>query len=214
MQLQIALDRMTLRRAVDITRAVAPYADWIEVGTSLVKHYGMDAVAQLVQAADGKPVLADLKTVDDAAFEFGLAYDAGASSATVLALAEDVTVETAVRVAEERQLEAVVDLMVVPETRRSALAARLPFHVVLAAHIGKDAQQSSAKPGDLLGPWASGRPVAVAGGLGPHELAPLGGVQNLRAIVGSAITGAADPAAAARAVRAAADTAEREVAPR
>ncbi|WP_434619858.1 orotidine 5'-phosphate decarboxylase / HUMPS family protein [Arthrobacter sp. A5] len=214
MQLQIALDRMPLRRAIDITRAVAPYADWIEVGTSLVKHYGMDAVAQLVQAAGGKPVLADLKTVDDAAFEFGLAYDAGASSATVLALAEDVTVDTAVRVAAERGLEAVVDLMVVPETRRSGLAARLPSHVVLAAHIGKDAQQSRAKPVHLLGPWASGRPVAVAGGLGPHELASLGGVQNLRAIVGSAITGAEDPAAAAWTVRAAADAAEREVAPR
>lgn len=205
MQLQIALDRMPLRRAVDITRAVAPYADWIEVGTSLVKHYGMDAVAQIVEAAGGRPVLADLKTVDDAAFEFGLAFDAGASSATVLALAEDVTVDTAVRVATERGREAVVDLMVVPEMRRSALAARLPSHVVLAAHIGKDAQQSGANPAQLLGPWASGRPVAVAGGLGPHALAALGGVRNLRAIVGSAITGADDPLAAARAVRAAAD---------
>lgn len=205
MQLQIALDRMPLPRAIDITRAAAPYADWIEVGTSLVKHYGMDAVAQIVEAAGGKPVLADLKTVDDAAFEFGLAFDAGASSATVLALAEDVTVDAAVRAAAERGREAVVDLMIVPEGRRSALAGRLPSHVVLAAHIGKDAQQSGANPGQLLGPWTSGRLVAVAGGLGPHDLAALSGVENVRAIVGSAITGAEDPLAAAQAVRAAAD---------
>lgn len=205
MQLQIALDRMPLRRAIDITRAVAPYADWIEVGTSLIKHYGMDAVAQVVEAAGGSPVLADLKTVDDAAFEFGLAFDAGASSATVLALSDDVTVDTAVRIAAERGREAVVDLMVVPEVRRSALAARLPAHVVLAAHIGKDAQRPGANPTQLLGSWASTRPVAVAGGLGARALAGLGAVPNLRAIVGSAITGADDPVAAARAVRAAAD---------
>lgn len=205
MQLQIALDRMPLRRAIEITQAVAPYADWIEVGTSLVKQYGMDAVAQIVEAASGSPVLADLKTVDDAAFEFGLAFDAGASSATVLALSEDVTVDTAVRVAAARGREAVVDLMVVPEVRRSALAARLPAHVVLAAHIGRDAQQPGANPTQLLGAWVSGRPLAVAGGLGAHALPALRGVPNLRAIVGSAITDADDPVAAARAVRAAAD---------
>jgi len=195
---------MPLARATEITRAVAGEADWIEVGTSLIKQYGMEAVTRIVAAAGGKPVLADLKTVDDAAFEFGLAFDAGAASATVLALAEDVTIETAVKVATERGGETVVDLMAVNEARRMQLAESLPPDVILAAHIGKDAQRPGSNPRELLGPWAAERPVAVAGGLGPQQVAALARMSRLRAIVGSAITGAADPAAAARAVRAAA----------
>jgi 3-hexulose-6-phosphate synthase len=205
MQLQIALDRIPLDQALDVTRAVAPYADWIEVGTSLIKRYGMDGVSAVVDAAGGKPVLADLKTADDSAYEFTLAFDAGASSATVLALAEDVTIDTAVRTAADRGAETVVDLMVVPESRRQQLAARLPGQVVLAAHVGKDAQAAGADPAALLGDWATGRHVAVAGGLDAAGVAALAGVENLRAIVGSAITGADDPVEAARAVRAAAD---------
>ena len=70
-------------------------------------------------------MLADLKTADDAAYEFALAYDAGAASATVLGLAADVTLDTAVRIAEERGREVVVDLMELPPARRAVLAVRL-----------------------------------------------------------------------------------------
>jgi 3-hexulose-6-phosphate synthase len=204
MQLQIALDRMSLTRALEITTAVAPHVDWIEVGTSLVKRYGMDAVSQVVEAAGGKPVLADLKTVDDAAYEFGLSFDAGASSATVLALADDVTIDTAVRVAAERGLEAVVDLMVVPLTRRAVLAARLPHAVVLAGHVGKDAQAAGSDPAALLGEWARGRQTAVAGGLGAADVGALAAIEDLRAIIGSAVTGRPDPVEATLEILAAA----------
>jgi len=199
MQLQIAFDRMPLERAVEITVAVAEHADWIEVGTSLIKQYGMEAVRRVVAAADGRPVLADLKTADDAAFEFALAFDAGAASATVLALAADSSIDTAVRVAAERGLEAVIDLMNVPEARCAALAARLPAPVVLAAHIGKDAQGAGADPAALLGDWALGRRVAVAGGLTVDRVGALHGAGDMRIIVGSAITGSPDPVTAARA---------------
>lgn len=207
MQLQIAFDRMPLERATEIVRAVAEHADWIEVGTSLIKQYGMVAVRQIVAAADGIPVLADLKTADDAAFEFALAFDTGAASATVLALADDASIDTAVRVAAERGREVVVDLMNVPAARREALAGRLPDSVVLAAHIGKDAQipaqGRAADPAALLGDWARGRRVAVAGGLTVDRVAALdstsrSGAAGIRVIVGSAITGASDAVEAAR----------------
>jgi len=60
MELQIALDRIPLAHALDVTRSVAPLADWVEVGTSLVKRYGVGGLAQVVDAAGGTPVLADL----------------------------------------------------------------------------------------------------------------------------------------------------------
>ncbi|MFE7332852.1 hypothetical protein ACFU8W_50225 [Streptomyces sp. NPDC057565] len=82
--------------------------------------------------------------------------------------------------------------------RRTDLAARLPESVVLAAHIGKDAQHGGADPASLLGPWSTGRRLAVAGGLTAERLPGLAGAGDLRVIVGSAVTGAAASAAAAR----------------
>ena len=204
LQIQIALDRMPLERAVDLTGRVAPCADWIEVGTSLVKQFGMAAVHAVVDAADGVPVLADLKTADDAAYEFARAFEAGAVSATVLGLASDATLHTAAQAAADHGAEAVVDLMETTAERRAALAGCLPAGVVLAAHLGKDAQRTGGSPLDQLGEWRRGRRVAVAGGLGPADLPALaadGG--DLRVIVGSAVTGAEDPSAAARALAAA-----------
>jgi 3-hexulose-6-phosphate synthase len=203
MELQIALDRIPLSRAQELTAAVAPHADWIEVGTSLVKRYGVDGIAAIVAAAAGTPVLADLKTADDAAYEFTLAYDAGAASATVLGLAADATLDAAVRVAQERGREVVVDLMELPPERRAALAGRLPGHVVLAAHVGEDAQASGRRPVDMLGAWADGRRLALAGGLTAADLPGLAGLPDVRVIVGSAVTKSDDPLAAVQGLRAA-----------
>jgi 3-hexulose-6-phosphate synthase len=204
MELQIALDRIPLARALDVTAAIAQHVDWIEVGTSLIKHYGMDGVRAVVEAAAGVPVLADLKTADDAMFEFTLAYDAGAASATVLGLAADATLDTAARVAAERGREAVVDLMGLVEQRRAELAARLPAEVVLAAHVGKDVQTTGLRPESLLGPWAEGRRLALAGGLTVADLHQLSRFPDLRVIVGSAVTRSDDPLTAVLALRAAA----------
>ena len=203
MELQIALDRIPLAQAIEITAVVASQADWIEVGTSLIKRYGTIAVAEIVATAGGTPVLADLKTADDAAHEFGLAYDAGASSATVLGVATGATIDAAVRVAADRSLEVVVDLLATTQDQRSALAAHLPDSVVFAAHVPKDAQTTGTSPQDLLGPWAQGRRVALAGGLRADDIAALAHVDRLRVVVGSAITRAPDPAHALAEVRAA-----------
>ncbi|PXY27719.1 orotidine 5'-phosphate decarboxylase / HUMPS family protein [Prauserella muralis] len=203
-ELQIALDRMELERAVAIAAAVAAAVDGVEVGTSLVKRYGMAAV-EAVAAAVGEQawVLADLKTADDAEYEFGLAFDAGARAATVLGVASPATVEAATRLAAERGREAVVDLMLLGERQRADVAARTGADVVLAAHVGKDDQAAAAGPLGQLGTWARGRRLAVAGGLGVADVPALRGYDGLRLIVGSAVTRAADPAAAVAALDAA-----------
>lgn len=205
MQLQVALDRIPLEQALRVTAAVASEADWVEVGTSLVKQFGMAGVREVVAAAGTTPVLADLKTADDARFEFTLAFDAGAASATVLALADDATIDLAVDVALDRGAEVLVDLMGVDESRREALARRLPHRVVLGAHVPKDAQARGGRASDLLGDWGCGRRIALAGGLSADDLPGLAGWPDLRVIVGSAVTKAEDPLEAVRALRRAAD---------
>jgi len=201
--LQIALDRIPLDRAEAITAAVREHADWIEVGTSLVKRYGMTGVARIVAAAGGTPVLADLKTADDARTELAMAAEAGASSVTVLGLAAPATLDVAVRVGAELGVEIMVDLMELDADGRARVAAAMPPTTVLAAHVPKDAQTADTDAASLLGDWATGRRLALAGGLGVSAVPAVAKWGDVRLIVGSAITAAADPAAAAAELRAA-----------
>lgn len=206
MQLQIALDRIPRAEASRIAAEIAPYADVIEVGTSLVKAHGMGIVTEIAAAGAGTPVLADLKTADDGKTEFAMAYDAGAASATVLGLSSLTTVETCIRVAQDRGREAVIDLMELTAERRSALAGRLPQDAVLAAHVPKDVQGGSVSPAELIGEWAHGRRLAVAGGLSIADLPVMAELERdlelewLRVIVGSAVTKATDVRTAAEAL--------------
>ncbi len=99
MELQVALDRLSLDDALRIAKAVAPYADWIEVGTSLIKEFGMESVRRMRQALGQARILADIKTIDNARYEFELCFKAGANSASVMGVAPDATLEACSEVA-------------------------------------------------------------------------------------------------------------------
>jgi len=200
-QLQVALDRLALDDAVRIARQVSPHADWVEVGTSLIKEFGMESVRRVVAAAEGTPVLADTKTNDNARYEFELAYDAGAAAATVMATAPDQTIDTCFAVAADRRSTVMVDLLGADEARQQVVLSRYPRGVV-AVHVGKDVQES----GSGSGPWSlpkgtSGRRVALAGGVRLSDVPRLLELTALTdcpiIIVGSAVTQALDPARAA-----------------
>lgn len=198
MQLQVALDRIDLDRAVRLADEVRAHADWIEIGTSLIKRYGMRSVSEVVGAAAGTPVLADLKTADDAGTEFGMAFEYGARASTVLAATTNATVHRCVELARDAGAETVLDLLAVSGQRRDELLRDLPAGVVFAPHIGKDAQRDGNAAAGALGEWTRGRRIALAGGLHKDDVVRLRGTHpGLRVIVGSAITAAADPAGAA-----------------
>ncbi|MFG1955141.1 orotidine 5'-phosphate decarboxylase / HUMPS family protein [Micromonospora sp. NPDC048830] len=206
MQLQVALDRMPVARAVELTRKVSEHVDWIEVGTSLIKAHGMAAVAAVVAAAGSTPVLADMKTADDAVTEVDMCHAAGARAMSVLALAPQDTVRACTSRAQDLGMEVLVDLLAAGAERLDQLLAECssPSHLVWAAHIGKDQQERSRvdHPLDRMAARAKGHRLALAGGLGQEEVAALAqSYPDLRVIVGSAITKAADPAATAAAFR-------------
>ncbi|QFY09749.1 hypothetical protein GBF35_26640 [Nonomuraea phyllanthi] len=213
MELQIALDRLPLDRAVALAALVAPHADWIEVGTSLIKRYGVAAIRAVVDAAGPVPVLADTKTADDASTEFEMCFEAGARAVTVLGLTSDATVRAAVAITAGREAELVVDLLSVRPPRRADLLASIgpAPHVLWAPHVGKDAQQedqeargTAVRVTGELGPWARGLRTALGGGLRTADLAALAPAwPHLRAIVGGAVTSAPDPLAAVIELRAA-----------
>jgi 3-hexulose-6-phosphate synthase len=200
MQLQIALDRLALAEAVRLAQSVAPYADYIEVGTSLTKEFGVESVKQMRQALPNARILADIKTNDEARYEFELYYAAGADIATVMGSAPNATIKACLDVAHERNRQVMIDLLGTSDERqRELLAFR---EAIFGVHVSKDVQEAGGQTVPIvsrLPDWATERKVAIAGGIGLADIPALGErLPGLIVIVGSAISGAADPVAAAR----------------
>lgn len=211
MIIQLALDRMTIAEAIEVAELAEPYVDWIEVGTSLIKEFGMASVRELRGRFPTHKIVADVKTFDNAAYEFSRCFESGADIATVMGAAPAVTIDVCLETAREFGTDVMIDLLNVPPTGIEALATL--GEAIVCAHLSKDQQESSGGQGarvDLpLGLFSgdrSARPrLAVAGGITAESLEDLTLMRPDILIVGSAITGAGDPAAAARAMRGAAD---------
>jgi 3-hexulose-6-phosphate synthase len=206
MQLQVALDRLSLEDAVRLATGIQQYADLIEVGTSLIKEFGMESVRRMRQALPEAHILADVKTNDNARYEFELCFEAGADIATVMGVMPNATIDTCVKVARERGKQVMIDLLATSaERQRELLKYR---EAIFGVHVSKDVQESGAEVAtsivSRLPSWATERRIAIAGGIGLDDIPALGKkLPTLTVIVGTAITGAADPVATARAFAAA-----------
>lgn len=202
--LQLALDVLTLDEAAVLAARLSGSIDIVEAGTPLIKRYGTVAITRLRDAAPGLLLVADMKTMDAGALEATMAFDAGADLMTVLAAASDATITAALAVAKQRGKRVVADLIAVADkaARAKALAA-LGVHLI-GVHTGTDDQTRGGDPlTDLLAVRAAvDTPLAVAGGIGPHNAAAIAALNPAVIIAGSSITNAADPLAAARAIRA------------
>jgi 3-hexulose-6-phosphate synthase len=205
MKLQVAIDLLTTEAALELAGKVAEYVDIIELGTPLIKAEGLSVITAVKDAHPDKIVFADLKTMDAGELEADIAFKAGADLVTVLGAADDSTIAGAVKAAQAHNKGVVVDLIGVADKVTRAKEVRALGAKFVEMHAGLDEQ---AKPGfDLNGLLRAGAearvPFSVAGGV---KLATITDVQKAGAdvaVAGGAIYGAADPAQAAKELRAA-----------
>src|SRR5690554_1504548 len=101
MKLQLALDRLTRDECFQILKDVEMYVDWIEVGTGVIKEYGMAIVREIKQAYPNHILVADVKTCDAGKHEAKQAFDAGADIMTVMAFSANETIKGTLAVAKE-----------------------------------------------------------------------------------------------------------------
>ncbi|QSO51275.1 orotidine 5'-phosphate decarboxylase [Alicyclobacillus curvatus] len=228
LKLQVAIDRVPLDRALDIVGEVREIADIVEIGTSLTKDYGMESIRAIRQLLDGdngpnngasngasngssngsnngpRPkILADIKTMDEGAYEFEAAYAAGADYATVMGAAARATVEACYRVAENRGRDILIDLL---ETTPEKIAALQGLkNAVFCIHLPKDGPASDivAKVDEFWQAYPDIERIAVAGGITLDQIPLLAKLPIEICIVGSAVTGADDVRLAAEAFAAA-----------
>lgn len=111
MKIQVAIDRVSIERAVEIIREIKDYVDIIEIGTSLIKDYGLESVRAIRKTFPDIKILADIKTIDEAEYEFRRVYEAGADIATVMGGSAIATIEICSKVAREYQRDYMIDLL-------------------------------------------------------------------------------------------------------
>lgn len=204
MKLQIALDELSLERAMELCEQVREYIDIIEIGTPFVIREGMKAVALFAKTFPEKEILADLKIMDAGDYESELAFTAGADYATVLGVTDVLTIAGCVKAARRFEKQCVVDLICVPDFKKTIVALEALEVDVIAVHTGADQQHAGRTPLEDLTEVKSlvkKAKIAVAGGISSTTIEGYVALQPDIIIVGSGICGQADPVAEARKIK-------------
>jgi 3-hexulose-6-phosphate synthase/6-phospho-3-hexuloisomerase len=166
--LQVALDVVDLHRALQIAdEAVKGGADWLEVGTPLIKSEGMNAIRALKKKFPEHTIVADMKTLDVGAFEVEMASKAGASVICVMGMADDPTITESVNSAKKYGSKVMVDLLNVPNKPARARQVQEFGVEYVCTHISIDAQMVNKSPlNDVKNISKAVKiPIGVAGGL-------------------------------------------------
>jgi bifunctional enzyme Fae/Hps len=171
--LQIALDIPSLEKAKGIIHEL-PESDRIilEVGTPLLKKYGVKAIRDLREVAKDVFIIADLKTLDVGKVEVDLAFEETADAVVVAGLAARETLDGFIYEAKKLGIYAVVDMMNVEDPLKKLQSLKnLPDVVIL--HRGIDTETGRTLSLDLVQKMKKAFPdrrflVAVAGGITPE----------------------------------------------
>ncbi|TQR18264.1 3-hexulose-6-phosphate synthase [Psychrobacillus soli] len=199
-KLQLALDRMTIEDCINLAEQTKESINWIEIGTGVIKEYGMISVREMRARFPEKIIVADMKTCDAGKHESTQAFESGANVTTVMGFSPNATIRQCLEVASNYNGEVMVDLLGVENAERVneiySLGARL-----FCLHVGKDMQQEGELATSFLFQLVEGLEdirIAVAGGVNIETAPGLleAGVDIL--IVGSFITGSENPSASAK----------------
>lgn len=203
--LQVALDFMQLKRSMTISEeAVKGGADWVEVGTPLIKSEGTEAIRALRKKYPHNKIIADTKTMDTGGFEVEIAAKAGADIVTILGLADDSTISEAVMAARKYGAEVMIDMINVPDKAKRAEEVEKLGVSYVCLHMGIDQQMKGEEPPiDVLKKTVKNTsiPIAVAGGITAENAGEYVKAGASIIIVGGGITKAKDITASAKAVK-------------
>jgi 3-hexulose-6-phosphate synthase len=204
MLLQVAIDRPEHLGGLPLIRGLA---DIVEVGTPLLKRFGIGVIATARELCPGAPVLADTKTVDAGDVEAEMVFGAGARLMTVLSSTSRATHAAVDRVAARFGALVVVDT-ITESGKPELLPADATFpqsFAYVGVHSPTDARLAGDRSSFHIEAVAKmrrrGYRVALAGGLGPRTLDAVLEAEPEILIVGSAITSADDPRGVARWIR-------------
>ncbi|CDQ38106.1 3-hexulose-6-phosphate synthase [Virgibacillus salexigens] len=194
MKLQLALDRLTKEACLHVISETKEIVDIIEIGTGVIKEYGMAFVREIREKYPDKTILADMKTCDAGKHEAKQAFDAGADLTTVMAFSSDATIKDTLDVAKQVEKQIMIDLLELSSHQRMEELKRLGVELV-SLHVGKDQQTKGNHFNTELFSFVNGYgfKVAVAGGIREDTLPEVVEENPDIIIVGSAISKSPHP---------------------
>ena len=198
--LQVALDFVDMERALKVAEEVQNSADWLEVGTPLIKSAGMDSVRKLKELYPDKIIVADLKIADVGDVETEMAAKSGADVITVLGGVDDQTIIQSIESSKNYGCKVLVDLLNVENVAERAREVETLGADYVMVHTGIDQQMLDK---DLFGRLAQvsesvSIPVAVGGGITLQNVGEATRKGASVIIVGGAITKSPEAATVAK----------------
>lgn len=186
MKIQLAVDRVTLDEAITLIEETKESIDMIEIGTSLFLDYGQESLHTLRKRFD-HPILADIKTMDEAEYEFKRVFGNGADIATVMGASAIETIRICQKTAQAFNKDYMIDLLEVNDEKTQQLKE---FEdAIICLHLPKDKKgslkdyvESFVKKHQLT------NRLAAAGGITLEDMPYLKEAGIEIAVVGSAIT--------------------------
>lgn len=198
MLLQLALDKA---QHFAVLSQVRDLVDIVEVGTPVLKRFGLSAIATALELSGGTPILADTKTADGGALEAEMVFSAGANFMTVLSNAAPATHEAVNIVAERYHAHVIADTIIDngPPTLPNQFPNRYAY---VSLHLATDVRVrhggSTEHVVAVAGLQMLGYRVSLAGGLGPENMKAVVKAAPSIVVVGSAITEASNPRGVAK----------------
>lgn len=201
-KIQLALDRLTKDKCQELIEAAHNSIDIVEIGSGVIKEYGMEFVRELKAQYPNLTLLADMKTCDAGKAEAEQVFDAGADWTTVMSFASNTTIQDVVDTSRRFTKSVYLDMMNCHDRSRIEELYDLGvrhFNI----HIPIDQQSSSRWSDELFAPYQGleGVQFVLSGGITKEDIPYLMKYRPDILIVGSAITKADDPATAAQAIR-------------
>lgn len=195
-KIQLAVDRVTIEEAIHIIAQAKESIDIIEIGTSLFKDYGLKALIDIDSTFDHL-ILADIKTIDEAEYEFRQMFENGADIATVMGASALETIRICQKTAKKYQKAYMIDTL---EMSAEKITTLKEFEdAIICIHLPKD------KSGDLqvfikdfMTEHQFKNKLAVAGGVQLKDISLFKRLGIEIVVIGSSITKSNDIAASAR----------------
>ena len=193
MKLQGAIDRVSIEDARHFVDLLDGKADVIEIGTSLIKDYGLENLRELIRGRKSV-ILGDLKTCDEGAYEFRRGFEAGFGILTVMGPADDATLDVCAETAEQCGGTMMIDLLGCSKESISHIARYKD--AVYCMHSPVDSERGIDLAG-LIAEFKAEHPdykTAAAGGISSDTIPKLKEAGLDLAVIGSGIIKALDPA--------------------
>ena len=190
MKLQIAVDIADTKKILEIAEQIYDVIDIYEVGTPVIMKEGMVPVKQLRDRYPDLTILADTKIMDGGEIECRDVCENGADIITVLALADNATIQEVVDTAHGYGRKVLADLIcVIDISKRSEELLQLGVDYI-GVHTGVDMQKSGRTPlrdlRELVTTIPSNR-AAVAGGVNRETIREYAALEPEIIIAGGAL---------------------------